>query len=314
MAFHKNTRRDQARINDPGFGEKIGDHSLRIINQDGSFNVVREGADRGLRNVYQHLLGISNASFFLLILISYTFISLLFAFFYWWIGVEYMTNVLGETPIRQFLDCFFFSTQTFTTVGYGAIAPRGLLTSTLASFEAFLGLIFFALATGLMYARFSKPKAKLMYSRNALISPFQEGNALMFRLANQRTNVLMQMEARLILAMHVDTSNGKERKFYDLKTEIDKVLFLALSWTLVHKIDENSPLWGLTENDLEHGDAEVLILITGYDDTFNQVVHSRYSYKAQEFVWNAKFRKPFRTANDGMVILDLAMLHAYDKL
>jgi inward rectifier potassium channel len=314
MAFNKASRRDQARISDPGFGEKIGSHSRRMINPDGSFNVVRLGGDKGLRNVYQHLLSISNTSFFLLILLSYTLLSLLFALFYWWIGVEYMTNVLGETPIRQFLDCFFFSTQTFTTVGYGAIAPRGLLTSTLASFEAFLGLIFFALSTGLMYARFSKPKAKLVYSKKALISPYQEGHALMFRLANQRTNVLMQMEAKLILAMQIETPTGRERKFYDLRTEIDKVLFLALSWTLVHKIDENSPLWGLTADGLARGEAEVLILISGFDDTFNQVVHSRYSYKADEFVWNAKFRRPFRTANEGMVILDLAVLHEYDKV
>lgn len=304
-------KRDARRISDPGFGEKVESRARRVINRDGTFNVIQRGVVRGFGNFYQHLLGISSGKFFLMILLGYLLISLFFALIYWLIGVEYMSNVLGETPIRQFLDCFFFSTQTFTTVGYGAIAPRGLLTSMVASFEAFLGLIFFALGTGLMYARFSKPQAMLAYSENAIIAPFQEGKALMFRLANKRTNVLMQMEAKLILVMQTEVG-GKERKFYELPVQIDHVLFLALSWTLVHKIDEESPLWGLTEEELRKRDAEVLILISGYDDTFNQVVHSRYSYKSEEFVWNVRFKKAFHLDEKGETILDLEKIGEYE--
>lgn len=308
-----NNKRDTRRISDPGFGEKVSAKAQRVINRDGTFNVIPRGVVKGFGNFYQHLLGISSGKFFLVILLGYLVISLFFALVYWLIGVEYMSNVLGETPIRQFLDCFFFSTQTFTTVGYGAIAPRGLLTSLVASFEAFLGLIFFALGTGLMYARFSKPQAMLAYSENAIIAPFQDGKALMFRMANKRTNVLMQMEAKLILVMQTQ-AGGMERKYYELPVQIDRVLFLALSWTLVHKIDEESPLWGLTEEDLVKGEAEVLILISGYDDTFNQVVHSRFSYKAEEFVWNVRFKKAFHLNEDGEMVLDLEKIGDYEQV
>jgi inward rectifier potassium channel len=211
------------------------------------------------------------------------------------------------------MDCFFFSTQTFTTVGYGAIAPKGIMTSAVASFEAFLGLVFFAIATGLMYTRFSKPKATLVYSKNALIAPYLEGEALMFRTANERSNVLMQMEAKLILSMHEPGVEG-ERKYFNLSTEIDKVLFLAMSWTLVHKIDEESPLYGITSEELVERGAEVLILLTGFDDTFNQTVHSRHSYTADEIVWKAKFKRPYRTEPNGKVIMDVSAIHDYEKV
>lgn len=303
----------KSRISDPGFGEKVESHSKRIINPDGTFNIERVGVEGGLRNFYIKLLGKSNGAFFLFILSGYLIISLAFAVVYWAIGAEYMTNVLGETPIQRFMDCFFFSTQTFTTVGYGAIAPKGILTSAVASFEAFMGLVFFALATGLMYTRFSKPRATLVYSNNALIAPYLDGEAFMFRIANERTNVLMQMEAKLILSMR-EADAAAERKYYNLTTEIDKVLFLAMSWTLVHKIDEDSPLWGVAAQELLDMEAEVLILLSGYDDTFNQTVHSKHSYTASEVVWKAKFKRPYRTEPSGRVIMDVGAIHDYEKL
>lgn len=312
MINHKRTL-NKSRINDPGFGEKVDRNAQRIINPDGSFNIERIGVEGGFRNFYLKLLDKSNVAFFLFILTGYLIISFAFAVLYWSIGAEYMTNVLGETPIQRFMDCFFFSTQTFTTVGYGAIAPKGILTSAVASFEAFLGLVFFALATGLMYTRFSKPRATLVYSKNALIAPYLEGEAFMFRIANERTNVLMQMEAKLILSMREPGVNG-ERKYYNLGTEIDKVLFLAMSWTLVHKIDEESPLFGVTQSELNERGAEMLILLTGYDDTFNQTVHSRHSYTADEVVWKAKFKRPYRTEPSGKVIMDVNAIHDYEMV
>jgi inward rectifier potassium channel len=311
MAVFKKS--DQARINDPGFGEKIGKGAKRIINPDGSFNVVRRSAGKGAHGVYQTLLELSNTHFIITVLVSFVVINLFFAILYYWVGTEHLIGVRGETPLEHFLDCFYFSSQTFTTVGYGAIAPRGVLASTIASLEAFTGLLTFALATGLLYARFSKPRALLVYSKNAIISPYQEGKALMFRLANSRNNVLMEMDAQVILMMgQQDDINS--RKYYRLKLEVSYIQFVPLSWTLVHKIDEESPLFGLKAEDLYNGQAEVLILIKAFDDTFNQTIHSRYSYVAEEFVWDVKFKKAFSLGADGNVELNLQDLHVYNAV
>lgn len=308
------SNKDNNRIQDPGFGEKTNGRTKRIINKDGSFNVIRKNGDKGLRNVYQHLLGINNSTFFLLILCGYIFFSLFFALLFFIIGTEHLIGVRGESLMGTFMDCFYFSTQTFTTVGYGSIAPKGILTSTVASFEAFCGLLFFAIATGLMYARFSRPKAMIRFSNNALISDYQDGKALMFRLANRRNNVLMEMNAKAIMMTLVSKDDMMNRKYYQLPLEIDHVNFLPLSWTLVHKIDEQSPFFSMNEQSLLELDAEVMILISGFDDTFNQTVHARISYIASEFVWNAKFTRAFSVNENGEAVLNIEDIHKYELM
>lgn len=309
-----NAPSQKSRIHDPGFGEKIGGKSKRLVNKDGSFNVNRKGGGRGLRNVYQYLLHISNFVFFLYMLIGYVFLSVVFAVFYFMIGTEHLIGVRGETLMGTFLDCFYFSTQTFTTVGYGAIAPSGIPASTMASFEAFTGLIFFAIATGLLFARFSRPKAMLRYSINAVVAPFENGNALMFRLANTRNNVLMEVHARAFMMMRNSKDDMVNRSYFGLKLELDRITLLPLSWTLVHKIDESSPMNGFTASELLELDFEMLILITGFDDTFHQTVHSRHSYVASEIIWDAKFIRAFSPDASGEITLDLDALDAFEKV
>lgn len=305
---------DKSRIHDPGFGEEIGGKSRRLINKDGSFNVRRRGGGVGMRNVYQYLLDLSNLKFFLLILIGYVVLSLLFALLYFSIGSNHLIGVHGETLMGSFMDCFYFSTQTFTTVGYGAIAPSGAATSAVASFEAFTGLIFFAIATGLLFARFSKPRAILRYSANAVIAPYEDGEALMFRFANARNNVLMEIHARTIVVMRSATDDALHRRYFGLKLEIDSITFLPLSWTLVHKIDDSSPMKGLTLSEMKDLDFEILILITAFDDTFHQTIHSRHSYVADEMVWGAKFIRAFSPNSRGAITLDLDALDEIEMI
>jgi inward rectifier potassium channel len=309
-----NKKADQSRIQDPGFGEKMAGRTDRLINKDGSFNVKRKGGERGLRVIYQYLLSVGNVQFFLMTLLGYVALSFLFAVIYFMIGVENLIGVRGDTPLSSFMDCFYFSTQTFTTVGYGAIAPKGILASTMASFEAFTGLIFFAISTGMMYARFSRPRALLRYSREAVIAPFQNGKALMFRLANARNNVLLEANARVIAMMRSSKDDNINRKYYGLKLEIEHVTFLPLSWTLVHKIDEESPLYGMSIDDMKELDFEMMILISAFDDTFHQTVHSRHSYTAREIVPDARFIRAFQPDESGHIVMNLQDLDAYELI
>ncbi|MBL7942301.1 MAG: hypothetical protein JNM00_06025 [Flavobacteriales bacterium] len=296
------------RIDDPGFGEKVGAGARRIINHDGSFNVKRIGADGGLRSVYQRLVFMGTTKFIATVLLGYIVVNVLFASIYMLIGPENLQGVRSETPLSTFLDCFYFSTQTFTTVGYGAIAPKGVLASTVASLEAFTGLLAFAIATGLLFARFSKPKANIRYSKTAVVAPHKNGKALMFRLANQRNNVLMEVQAKAILVMRDNENDANTRKYFRLDLEVDTITFMPLSWTLVHNLDESSPLVNLNEAEMKKREVEIMILLSAFDDTFNQTVHSRHSFIASEIQWDAKFKRAFSVQDNGYVELDLNRL------
>lgn len=302
------------RIADPGFGEKVGGRTQRLINKDGSFNVISDTSRFAGHNMYQYLLEINFSTFLMYALSGFILLSGMFAVVYYIVGPETLSGLRDTRELHSFLDCFYFSTQTFTTVGYGAIAPQTPLTSAIAAFEAFIGLLFFAVATGLLYSRFSQPKSKLLFSNNAIIAPFNNGTALMFRVANMRRNTLMEMSARVILVMRNKDNDDTNRNFYNLDLQLERVVFLPLTWTLVHPITEESPLYGMTKEELIERDGEIMILISGFDDTFNQTVHSRYSYVAHEFIWNARFIRAFNINDKGKVKIKLNDIHNYELI
>ena len=299
---------------DPGFGSKYGNTNKRIINKDGSFNVVREGIDSGIRDLYQGLITISSFRFVLNVTLLYFILNALFALFYLFNGVENLSGGVVVEGWDAFFKSFYFSVQTFTTVGYGAVAPLGFGANSIASIEALAGSMYFALVTGVLYGRFSRPKSKLIFSEKAIIAPYADQQALMFRLANRRSNVLMKMKAEVIFMIKEDENDPSRRSYYNLPLELDQVQFLPLSWTIVHPIDENSPLFGLTHQQLITQRAEVMILIFGFDDTFNQDVHARYSYTADEFEFDAKFKPAFELKENGEAYMNIHRIHDYDKL
>ena len=237
---------------DPGFGSKYGNTTKRIINKDGSFNVVREGIDSGIRDLYQGLITISNLRFVLNVTLLYFILNALFALFYLFNGVENLSGGVVVEGWDAFFKSFYFSVQTFTTVGYGAVAPLGFGANSIASIEALAGSMYFALVTGVLYGRFSRPKSKLIFSEKAIIAPYGDKQALMFRLANRRSNVLMKMKAEVIFMIKEDENDPSRRSYYNLPLELDQVQFLPLSWTVVHPIDEDSPLFGLNHQLSEH--------------------------------------------------------------
>jgi inward rectifier potassium channel len=293
---------------DPGLTQSYTGRLHRAIDKDGSFNVVRRGVGFRDKGFYLHLMSSSWPWFLIQVGVAYTLANVAFAAVYYWIGVEWLAGAPHRTTLEAFLSAFFFSVQTFTTVGYGHIAPAGILTSSVAALEAMTGLLAFALGTGLLYGRFSRPSAKLLFSRQMVVAPFNDGRAIMFRVANGRPNVLMELEATVILMTVENGPEGLKRKFQGVSLEREKVYFLPLTWTLVHPIDENSPLHGLGLDDLRQRQAEFLILIKTFDDTFSQAVHARYSYTFEEIEWDRKFLPAFDVTTDGEMVLDLAKL------
>lgn len=216
----------------------------------------------------------------------------------------------------DYFRAYFFSVETFGTVGYGNIAPVGMAANVTLTVESFIGLLSAALTTGLVFARFSRPNAAIVYSRHALIAPYRGIKAFMFRCANERSDQLIEVSVQIMYSRIDVRPNGERvREFTALPLEFDKVTFFALSWTVVHPIDDSSPLFNLTAEDLTAGEAEFLVLLSGNDDTFAQVVHSRTSYKANEIIWNARFRSMFIESRErGTTGMDLSRIHEYEPV
>jgi inward rectifier potassium channel len=290
---------------DPGLTQQYIKPLSRVINKDGDFNVRRTGGAWNDFHPYMHLINMSWPVFLATIFIGYFLINLFFACIYSAVGVEQLDGANAPTAMGRFLNMFFFSSHTLSTVGYGNISPRGIGANTVAAFEALTGVLGLAVATGLLFGRISKPSARIGFSANMLVAPYQDGTALEFRVANRRSNALIEAQAKLLLMTVEPGNGGLKRNFSLLNLERDGVMFLAAPWTIVHPIDQDSPLWGKTAEDLTREQAEVLILIKAYDDTFAQTVQARHSYRHDEFVWGRKFASSFSIDSGGDLVVDL---------
>lgn len=305
-------RRNTAVTNDLGFGTKST--TGRNLNKDGSFNVKRTGLPRFRSfELYDKLILMSWSKFLLMVICFYIIVNLIFACIYMLIGTEHLAGIEGKTIFERYLDAFFFSSQTLTTLGYGRISPMGAAASTVAALESMLGLLGFAMATGLLYGRFSKPKANLMYSTHAIVAPYRgDQRGLMFRIANKRSNQLIEVEIDVTLAML--EPGATNRSFYQINLERKKINLFPLSWTLVHPLDENSPLYGMTDQDMHDNQIELFVLIKAFDDSFSQTVYARTSYRADEIIWGAKFIPMFSLQSDGSSVLDMKLIDAMERV
>jgi inward rectifier potassium channel len=284
---------------DPGLTNQFSGVMARAINRDGTFNVRRRGMSWRDFHPYLQLISMGWPSFIAFAIGSYLVLNTIFACIYWTVGSEQLHGAEAPTAMARFMNVFFFSAQTLTTVGYGGITPHGLAANIVASIEAMFGVFGFALGTGLLFGRFSKPSAKIEFSSIALVAPYQDMTSLQFRIVNRRPNVLMELEARVML-MTVTRSDGTLKRDYEVLTlERQGIFFFPLTWTVVHPINSESPLFGKTSEDLELLQAEVLILLKGYDDSFSQMVNARYSYRYDEFVWDARFTPAFEIDDEG---------------
>ena len=290
--FTGTTKTDQNKFEgDLGFGDKVARQpGTRLINNDGSFNVIRRGTS--LFAPYQNLVEMSWPRFILLTLGAYTVCNVVFALGFFLIGTDHLNGVAGGlSPWGQFMECFYFSIQTFTTVGYGAIAPITAASNTLAAVLALFGWVSLALVTGLFFARFSRPSRLILFSERAIVSPFKGGlRSLQFRIANKRDTNLINLTARVVLTWLEEEGGVLKRHFRPLALEREFVSLFPLNWTIVHPVDASSPMHGWDREDYGRRFAELLVTIEGYDRTFAQQITIHNSYTYAEMDWNVRFQ------------------------
>lgn len=301
---------------DLGLGLQPAVQNQRTINRDGTSNSRRTGVPFfRTADIYNSLINMSWGMFNLLVFAAYVAINIFFASIYMIIGIQNLDGIkTGGSTFQHFMDAFFFSAQTVSTVGYGHISPTGLLTSTVAALESLIGLLSFALATGLLYGRFSRPSAKIRYSKNIIVAPYHDITALMFRLANFRSNQLVELEVQVMFTYNAIIDGKAIRQYVPLELERSNISLLTLSWTVVHPITEDSPLKTMNLEFLQHNEAEFIVMLKAFDDSFSQTVQSRTSYTDEEIIWGAKFLPAFARNAAGVHILALNKIDDLEKV
>lgn len=304
-------------IENSGFSANSATEGNRLINQDGTANLRKTGLPFLTQlSIYHTLLKLPRWKFLLLIFGWYTLLNLAFAGVYYGIGVDHLAGTQQHAGRgTQFMEAFFFSSQTLTTVGYGHMAPMGLLVNVIASIESFLGIIMFALVTGVFYGRFSRPRAFLIFSRHMVIAPFKGGRALMIRLASYKNNHLTDVDAQFTMAMHQEENGKTVTRYYPVPLDIAKINSLALSWTIVHRLDEESPFFNMTAAEITDAKFELIVNIKAFDDHFSNTVLQRTSYLGSQLVYGAKFTQMYERDPEGRyTILAIDKIGDYEKV
>jgi len=302
---------------DTGFGANPDSYGGRFVNRDGTFNVRKEGLPFYKRfSVFHNMLNMPSWKFYGTLFAFYLTVNFIFACIYYLFGKGQFQGIIGNGNEGTFKEMFFFSTETFTTVGYGRVNPVGDLANGIAAIESMLGLLSFAIATGLLYGRFSKPKAFLLFSKQALISPYHGGKALMFRFATYKDNhTLTNLEIKVNTAMLVNDHGKNVFKFYDLPLERSHVESLPMNWTVVHPINAESPLFEMSSEDMKKADVEIYVSLRGFDDVYSNVVQQRTSYTYEEVLFDRKFVPMYRESADGKTtIVELQRLHEHKEV
>ncbi len=297
-------------LRDLGFGSGVLEREhTRFLNRDGTFNVVRLGLPWWKSiNLYHTLVTCSWWSFYGLLAAGYLAVNLVFAVGYLACGRGALDGATSVALPDRFIDAFFFSVQTLATIGYGVLAPHGLAANILVAIEALLGLLGVALATGLSFSRFARPQARIRFAEQAVVAPYAQGWGFMFRLVNESSSQLIEVQVTVVLSQMAEgTSGKKERRFVPLALERDKVMFFPLHWTVVHPVTPESPFFNMDAATLARRDAEIFILMTAFDEASSQTVHRRTSYRAQEIVFGARYRNIF-VDSDGKPTIDISAL------
>lgn len=302
---------------DTGFGVQANQIGGRFVNKDGTFNLRKEGLSLLKRiSFYSNLLEISWPQFFAFILLFYLGANIVFTMLYLWAGQAQLQGLISTTLWGRIKEIFFFSTETFTTVGYGRINPVGDEAHIIASLESLTGFLSFAFLTGLLYGRFSRPRAYIAFSENALISPYKNGMALMFRMVPYKVyHDLTDARVTVNVGFNEMEEDKPIYKFYKLKLERERIDTFSMNWTVVHPIDEESPLLNFNKEDMRGADLELYVQVNGFDNIFSNMVIHRSSYTFKEIIWGAKFKPMYHESADGnTTVLELDKLNDFEKV
>jgi inward rectifier potassium channel len=273
---------------------------------------VRRVTDRSSRahDLYHNLLIMPWSAFMAVLAAVYLVFNLVFAALY-----LLQDGAVANAKPGSFADAFFFSVQTMATIGYGDMHPQTLYANLLVTGEVLLAMMTLALATGLVFARFSLPSARVMFSGVAVIAPYDGSPTLMFRAANQRKNRILEAQVSASILREEVTAEGlRMRRFHDLRLTRARTPMFALTWTVMHVIDETSPLWGVTRESLAEEQAEIVVTIFGLDETVSQQIHARHSYLAEDIVWNRRFVDILSRQEDGTRVVDYRRFHDVEDL
>lgn len=300
-------------VDNTGLNTSVTSKFARFINKDGSANVVnRAGSIFDKYSIYNFLINLKGWKFVVLVLGFYTVINFLFATIYYFFCIAHLRGLETGTPLETFEEAYFFSSQTLTTVGYGRISPVGFITNTIASIEALVGILTLAIITGLLYGRFVKPRAYIRFSKHAIIGPFKGGKAVMFRLAPIKNAMLSEVSIQVTASMLVNENGYSGYRYYSLPLQFNTINSLHISWTVVHPINEESPIFNLSMQELEESDFEMMIYLKAFDEDFSNTVIARTSYTFDEFVNGAKFIPVYYESPEGKgTIVELSKLHEY---
>lgn len=289
-------------------------HPLRGVHiriRDGRFEIVGMGHWYSYwKDPYHLLLTIPWTGFLVLIAFAYVVTNAIFALIYLAGG-----DCIENAKPGSFLDAFFFSVQTLATIGYGAMYPKTTYSNAVVTIEAMVGLVGIAVFTGLSFARFSRPTARVLFSRVAVIAPYQGVPTLMFRAANQRRNQILEAQLQVYLMRDEISAEGHSmRRFHELKLLRHRTPSFSLSWTAMHPIDESSPLYGVTVESLMQSRTTIVISLSGIDETVVQVIHARHNYGTQDVIWNSRFVDIFQDTPGGYRYIDYKNFHEVEPL
>lgn len=295
---------------DPGLGRALADEGTeRFVNRDGSFNAERRFLGRWEAiNPYDELVAMGWWPFLGVLLLAYLLLNTLFALLYLACGTGGFYDFPSKTPQANFLSAFFFSVQTFGTIGYGHVSPRSLLANSLVTLEAFVTLAGQALATGITFARFARPTHRILFSTLAVVAPYYGGAGLMLRIVNGRRTQVVDVEVEVTLSRFEHVNGQRVQRFYSLALERPRVAFFPLGLTIIHPVTHESPLWQMTEAEFCATEPELLVIVRGQTETTFQSVHARRSYVVDEMRWGRRFLSMYLPPEQGRVAIDVRRL------
>ena len=298
------------RVDDPGLGTLSKDKAQRFVTPDGKFNITHLNKKKSLNEAYTYLIGVSWPRFFVVLFAGFTTINIFFASVYVSLGVQNL-KIVPKSFIENLFNASFFSVQTLTTLGYGYYSPQTILTGFVSSIEAILGLITFAFITGLLYGRFSKPKVNIRFSDNILYCKHKGENAIMFRLISRKKALIINPTVRVSLSLGALDNEGKlKNNFFTFSLVRDTITYMPTTWTLVHIIDESSPLSKFTKEEIKKLQGELLILFSYHDELYNQELHQVHSYIFENLKFDHVFKKAYYYNDEGKMVLDHNLLNA----